>query len=926
MQIIKSLYSSLLNRTLQVHGTYVAFFSVGFFFRLSDGKLLLDPKGWEAMVKGGYGMSNFDEAVRKDAAEFIVLGKAIAPAGKVVRQLPVQVRVGPVEKRLIVSGKRDWESITGTLGQPGEFVVQDIGYEYAYGGAAFPENPVGMGAEIKELVSGFSGQPLPQVEYANDPMLSRNRPIKPASFSQVQVAWTQRQKYAGTYDDRYLQKDMPGFARDLDWRFFQIAAPDQWHQGYWKADEAFEILHMNEKMPLLKGHLPGVVARCFVNKLNAGKTDEGGNNFSEIPLQLDTVWLCPNDDLGWVLFRGSTGTDSLFTEDITAVLCALENASDARRPLTYYENEYRLRSDPEERFKYLMYEAPLLPDGFTPDLGELLGEEKAGEINTFASAMKLHAESQKKAVAAEFPEVLKTASNIDTPPLAAGLDESKIQALIDKAFPPLKDAAGKVVGIDMPHMDMRALDELKAYFQGVQQAGKAEMLLQLRTQRAQLAQQIPNETTNASIASLDTAIKAAESGPPLTRPTLSAQQIALKDIIAQSRQRVATLVAAGQATKEQLDKLEAEYADVEKKLNDAEISVMQNYRMSAHLCARSTSPHAGQEALKRKELIERFRQGLSCKGMDLAFCDLSNLDLAGIDLSDAFLENSILHNTRLIGANLENVVMAYADIMNTDFSNANLCNANLGAATIRSSTFRDTRTDALTMGKSALEQCAFSRCVLSKKLDGMLDTALKSCSFTACDMKGLTWNGNTLADCRFEQCLLSEANLIKVNANHAVFSECTLNATNLIECNLQDAAFTRCLMKNARFLAGSRLHRATFSHSDISESNFRECQADAAEFIGATAHMTDFSGARLSNCVFDKINSNQMQMTSATLKGSSFRRANLFGVSLMKADIRSCNFFEANLYSANFLNATLGNNEFLGAQLGNTILKDWRPA
>lgn len=921
MQIIKSLYSSLLNRTLQVHGTYVAFFSVGFFFRLSDGKLLLDPKGWEAMVKGGYGMSNFDEAVRKDVGEFIVLGKAIAPAGKAVRQLPVQVRVGSIEKRLIVSGRRDWESVTGTLGQPGEFVVQDIGYEYTYGGSVFTENPVGIGAEVKTLVSEFSGQPLPQVEYPGDPMVARNRPVKPASFSQVQVAWPQRQKYAGTYDERYLRNDMPGFARDLDWRFFQIAAPDQWNQGYWKTDEAFEIHHMNEKMPLIKGRLPGVVARCFVNKV-----DEGESCLSEIPLQLDTVWLCPNDDLGWVLFRGSTGTDSLFTENITAVLCALENANDARRPLAYYENEYRLRSDPNERFKYLMYEAPLLPDGFTPDLSELLGEEMAGEINTFADAMKLHAEAQKKVAAAQFPEGLNARPNTETPPLVAGLDEAKIQALIDKAFPPLKDAAGKVVGIDMPHMDLRALDELKAYFRDVQQAGKADMLLQLKTQRAQLAQQPATEITIAMMASLDEAIDAVQTGPKLTRPTLSTQQIALQEFIEQSRQRVAKLIAAGQATKEQLDKLETDYVEMEKKLAFAALSIMQTYRDGAHLSARSTSPHPGQEDGKRKELIARHSKGLSCKGMDLAFCDLSNLDLSGIDLSGAFLENVVIHDTKLTGANLENAVMAYSDIMNADFSGANLVGANLGSATIKNVAFLDTRTDAIILAQSALEQCTFRQCLLSKKLDGMLDTRLHSCSFSQCDMTGLTLNANTLEYCRFDQCVLSDANLIKVNAKHAVFNECMLNATNLIECDLQFATFNRCSMKNARFLAGSRLQRATFTHSDISESNFRECQADFAVFTSTTAHLTDFSGAQLKNCIFDKINSHQMQMTGAQLADSSFRRANLFGVSLMQADIRRCNFFEANLYSANFLNATLGNNEFVGAQLGNTILKDWRPA
>ena len=38
----------------------------------------------------------------------------------------------------------------------------------------------------------------------------------------------QRVKYRGTYDANYLKEQSPGYAPDLDWRYFNLAPQDQW--------------------------------------------------------------------------------------------------------------------------------------------------------------------------------------------------------------------------------------------------------------------------------------------------------------------------------------------------------------------------------------------------------------------------------------------------------------------------------------------------------------------------------------------------------------------------------------------------------------------------------------------------------------------------------------------------------------------------
>ena len=60
-------------------------------------------------------------------------------------------------------------------------------------------------------------------------------------------------KLGGTYDDAWLKQDFPGFARDIDWHFFNCAPPDQWLPDRLDGDETYAFKNLHPTQPLLQG-------------------------------------------------------------------------------------------------------------------------------------------------------------------------------------------------------------------------------------------------------------------------------------------------------------------------------------------------------------------------------------------------------------------------------------------------------------------------------------------------------------------------------------------------------------------------------------------------------------------------------------------------------------------------------------------------
>jgi hypothetical protein len=170
----------------------------------------------------------------KATTDVIVLGHAYAPEGREVAELDVGFRVGPVTKRLRVTGDRVWRR--GAASEPQPFVRMPIVYERAYGGTdpatsdtAAPQwdtrNPLGTG--FVTTASAAEGLRLPNIYNPDQPLRGWSERPAPAGFGPVCSHWQPRVALAGTYDDRWQQDRFPLVPLDFDDRFFQCAPPDQ---------------------------------------------------------------------------------------------------------------------------------------------------------------------------------------------------------------------------------------------------------------------------------------------------------------------------------------------------------------------------------------------------------------------------------------------------------------------------------------------------------------------------------------------------------------------------------------------------------------------------------------------------------------------------------------------------------------------------
>lgn len=121
---------------------------------------------------------------------------------------------------------------------------------------------------------------------------------------------------------------------------------------------------------VIKGQIPGVYGRAFVNHQVNGKVV-----FKEIPTQLDTIWLFPNSELGVMIHRGTLEVSEDDATDIKQILIANENTADTPRTAEHYKKELALRTDLKEGFKYMLFTVPLIPEGTTCGFKEI--EEKA---------------------------------------------------------------------------------------------------------------------------------------------------------------------------------------------------------------------------------------------------------------------------------------------------------------------------------------------------------------------------------------------------------------------------------------------------------------------------------------------------------------------------------------------------------------------
>jgi uncharacterized protein YjbI with pentapeptide repeats len=910
-------------------------------FDLQTGAPVLEQEMWQSIGDMLGKNEVFDSGLPKNNAELLVQGSCFGANGKAVNASKVSVSFGSISKELMVFGDRHWIKSLGVswgVTEPNAFTEMPVSYAHAFGGKDHTPNPVGKGMDEID-VDGEKVMPLPNIENPAHLIGSPNDKPHPVSLSRTDIMCEQRMLNAGTYDQKYIETRMPGFPDDLNFDYFNDAARDQWVEGYFNGDERYEIHNMNPKHALIRGQIPGVYGRAFVNHQVNGKVI-----FKEIPTQLDTVWLFPGSKLGVMIHRGTIEVVEDDATDIKQILIANENKSDVPRLVDHYKKELSLRTDPEESYKYIMNSAPLIPEGSV--CGFKAMEESSdfplemlasSNMSHYTEGKKLEAdeaqqkqlEDMKSKTTAGSPERIKIEGLIQqladakVNPPELSLEDKKIKAITDKIAPMMKDDPTK---LDMAKLNLKAVDELKDYMDEFKKSKEAEskkiIIEQIKEQKkldvgGELTQQIKQ---------LESSLALMELPPMLPRVDVSGMVSQVKEQEAELGKQL-LLMQSMDLPDEQLVRIkEAMNQDsIVNKVRDNLEKAKDGYRAGAHFLDEHRSPHEGQEGELREAIILALKAGANTLQGDYAFVDLSNLDLSGIDLSGAYLEYANLTNTNLSNTNLSKAIMCHANFKNTLLSNANLTDSNLGSIEFNSCVFKDTDLTGATLGNSKIFNTQFERCKMAGKMDMFMKTAFNNASFTDSDMHNNVFIDADVSSCSFSGSNLSESSFINPKMEGTCFIGANLTSVNFINSHGSNVNFKKAMMKNVRFVGGANLVKADFTSAVVSEANMRDCNLEGATFAAADLYATDFSGSNLKDANFEKAKAVKAQFLKADLTFANMRNIDLMEGSMQKAVLSGASLNSANLYSVNFIGCTVGETDFSDAYLENTIFKDWRP-
>lgn len=195
----------------------------------------------------------------KPGTDVVLHAGAHAPGGWAAPAVEVSWTVGPLSKKLRVTGDRVWEMGWSDLvpGRPEPFLSLPIRYEHAWGGllpdtgARDPFNPVGVGADAT------LGSPVPNIEDPRNPIQSSRHTGPAAGFGPIPYQWQPRLKFAGTYDEAWQKERQPLVPRDFQDAYFCCAPPDQQIRGFLQGGEEVILRNLTPE-GLVRFRLPRV--------------------------------------------------------------------------------------------------------------------------------------------------------------------------------------------------------------------------------------------------------------------------------------------------------------------------------------------------------------------------------------------------------------------------------------------------------------------------------------------------------------------------------------------------------------------------------------------------------------------------------------------------------------------------------------------
>lgn len=918
---------------------------------MSDNSAMLSFRYFESFF------SNLSEPVVPDfgmykpQGEYLVTGSFYSD-GKVPRpEGYVYIQLGPQEKTLKIKGPRKWSY--GVQSEPAPITSLPIDYHHAFGGAEFPQNPIGM---------GYKDGMLPCIEDPNHQILSKTDQPKPAGFSPLDSSWPQRMRFQGSFNRQYLKSYFPGYPPDFDWRFFMCAPEDQWAQDFYLGYEPYEIHHMHPDIPVIQGRLPGFIIRCFLQHTLNGPRPE----FAELPLHLDTVWFLPEKLLVLLFWRGMVEVTDDEATQISCIMAAYEDRKKIPRDHAHYLEAFRRRMDTDDALLNTFNTQDLIPDGDKCAM-ELLQEAalENEEDSAFSRNMDAKSESIRAMAEEKVEESIQTAEKNMVSTDSPGTDRIDLRKMSAEAsdIPPDADTqalnqkleailpgvtAGDPKKIQLKNFSFDQVDDLmEAVSEFADQKEKQAMAMiqpELHQARIRIAEQldtagprIPQKAETKiqdSLKAIEKMNSDIEEKPRSPLPRLNVEAI-LSELsfaapqMAEALQHIEGLKSSGAAS-EQVEKLETQMrgmlqspdSEIGDGIRQAASDFKEAYILGAHFMDEGISPHEAPEDEIAERLLRAVAAGEDVSGQDWACIDLSGRNLDGIDLSGAFLEQVNFRGVSLKGADLRGAIMVRAVLENADLTGANLAGANIGGAAARGAVFTEADLKGAVLSRGDFFEADFTRCDLEEA--ETREIRIAGANFSRAFMPGMVFIETRIQDAVFNGADLSSA----------FFNECTIVNVDFTGALLSRITWTDVRLENVDF-EGADLSGACFAGTDPEKIGFQNvrfagARLDSANFQDMPLEGALFSGSSMENALFNGADLKGADLSFAQAKSAQFRKANLTGAradyinlmegSLSKADLTGASFEGANLYGADLLRAVIDDTNFTDSNQDATIL------
>ncbi len=856
MKLVKPQQLSLLTRTFENEGQTFLVLSALAGVDLSAPRRLVHEASFWKLAAETLGKTPLDEAMTKRRGEVLVAGSAFSKDGVAAAATSVRVKIATVDKELYVVGDREWQATGMTL--PAPFVEMPVTWERAFGGEGFDENPIGRGVKAVDE-EGIARHRLPNVEDPKHLVKAKGDRPPPAGLGPIDIAWPQRTKKAGTYDDLWLSTRYPDFAADFDWSFFNVAPLGQQIEGYFAGDEEFEIHGMHPAARVLRGRLPGLAARFVVSQ----RRDDGTEHLREPQSRLDTVFFFPNASRAILVYRAVVEIGEDDAKDVEALIAAFEDPS-APKPLAHYLGVRDKRADKKYGALHSLTDRDLLPDGVAiespleaSDAGELARTERLMTKRVTRKVERGLAAARERALAAGMdPAEVDAKIPAKVEPMAIPTDSSELVELVEST---LEDARA--------HRE-RALEEMK-----------------------QALRATSNELSRDGVPVDVETLARGSGGPP---PFRADKQLELLRDLARLKKN------AGYMTEEE----ERRFHDpaLEAMLRDAEERILGAYRRFAHFWPAAADRDPAENQALRARVMAAKAAGESLSGRDLTGADLSELDLSGVDLRRALLEKTRLRGTRLEGANLEGATLARADLTTALLGGAKLAGANFGRAILAGTHFGE-RADLV--GAIFYDAKLAGASLAGARLDGaqFLETSFVGSDLSDACLDKTVFMGADLTDVKLDRAHLAEAIFMDATLDRASFVAADLSGATMVRTHGEDVRFAGAILVGARIVLETSLPRADFTRARFKRTCMRTTRFSGANFSEAEMPEVDLSECDLTGATLFKVNAPSSLFIRADLRGATLMSANLMNGIFQKAklagtDLRGANLFRADMAKA----------------------------